>query len=231
MYSQIRNALCWIFVAGCSCSTLTMPSAPESIEVSADAGPGDAAIDAPEVAAPPPAPKPKRVVGRTVLVVGDSEACAVNLYIQKTVREFNEAAGQPTDSVVVDCKGGTTVQYWGAQGHFREALKKHPKPDAVVIFLGTNHYWQTEAPPVNTILDQIQAPASCVWVGNTAVKGKRWKINNILREAVQPACSYFDTEAAGIPLPDGVHPSGAGAIKWLKAVWPMIPLKYEEVNE
>lgn len=173
----------------------------------------------------------KKRVSRRVLVVGDSEACAVNLYIRKTVKEINEAAGEPLDVVDVECKGGTVVQYWGAQGHFREALKKHPNPDAVVIFLGTNHYWQTSAPPVNTILDQIQAPTSCTWVGNTAVKGKRWKINNILREAVQPTCSYFDTEAAGIELPDGVHPSGAGAIKWLKGIWPMIPPKYEEANE
>lgn len=226
----IRSTVVASVVVAC-CATQP-PQPVEQARPVADTTPPVITVDPqPNIIEVPPVVVVEKRVPRHVLVVGDSEACAVNLYIRKTVKEVNETAGEPLDVVDVVCKGGTTVQYWGAQGHFREALRKHPNPDAVVIFLGTNHYWQTTAPPVNTILDQIQAPASCVWVGNTAVKGKRWKINNILREAVQPTCSYFDTEAAGIELPDGVHPSGAGAIKWLKAIWPMIPPKYEEVNE
>lgn len=171
-------------------------------------------------------------VSRRVLIIGDSEACAVRPYVKETIRKVNETAGVPTDSVDVDCKGGTVVQYWGAQGHFREALRRHPKPDTVLVFLGTNHYGQTVTPPVDQILDIIKENnMSCVWVGNTAVKGKHWRINKLLKAAVQPTCSYFDTEAAEIPLPDGVHPSGAGAIKWLKAIWPLIPPKYEESND
>lgn len=227
----LRNVAFELLIAGCCCSSLTTPPAPPAVEVT-DVSVADVAEEPSPAPAPEPPPKKElKLVGRRILVIGDSEACAVNLYIRKTVKAINEAAGQPLDTVDVDCKGGTVVQYWGDQGHFREALRKHPNPDTVIIFLGTNHYWQGTRPPVESILDQIQAPTSCVWVGNTAVKGKRWKINNILREAVQPTCSYFDTEATGIELPDGVHPSGAGAIKWLKAIWPLIPLKYEEADE
>lgn len=222
----LRSAFVGSLVVACCAIQPTQRSVPV-----VDTKPPVITITEPRVIEVPPVVTVQKKVSRHVLVIGDSEACAVNLYIRKTVKEINEAAHKPLDVVDVACKGGTVVQYWGEQGHFREALKKYPNPDAVVIFLGTNHYWQGTRPPVETILNQIQAPTSCVWVGNTAVKGKRWKINNILREAVQPTCSYFDTEAAGIELPDGVHPSGAGAIKWLKGIWPMIPPKYEEVNE
>lgn len=226
MNCRLHNAVLAALIIAC-CAAPPLQPAPR-----VDTSPPVITVtEPPNVIEVPPVVVAQKKISRHVLVIGDSEACAVNLYIRKTVKEVNEAAHEPLDVVDVECKGGTVVQYWGAQGHFREALKKHPNPDAVVIFLGTNHYWQGTRPPVETILDQIQAPTSCVWVGNTAVKGKRWNINNILREAVQPTCSYFDTEAAGIELPDGVHPSGAGAIKWLKAIWPMIPPKYGDANE
>jgi len=164
---------------------------------------------------------------RHVLVIGDSEACAVKPYIKKAAAEACNGLGVPTDVIDVDCKGGTTVQYWGAQGHFRGSLEGHGRPDAVVVFLGTNHYWQTTAPPVETITSLLPDSSDCVWVGNTAVKGKRWRINSLMRDAVSPRCTYFDTEAANIELPDGVHPSGAAAIRWVKAIWPLIPPRYE----
>ena len=162
---------------------------------------------------------------RNVLIIGDSEACAVSNY----TRHVQDAH----DSVYVDCKVSTTVPYWAAQGNFREALSRHPKPDAVLVFLGTNHYWDAKAnPDVKPILDIVKAEGiDCVWVGNVAVKGRKWPINNALRASVQPTCSYFDTETAGIPLADGVHPTGDGALKWLRAVWPMIPSHYEERHD
>lgn len=170
-----------------------------------------------EAAAPVPAP-------RRILIIGDSEACAVAPQVKK--------AKLPTDTVDVECKGGTVVQYWGAQGHFKAALAKHPKPDVVVIFLGTNHYWQKETPPVAPVLDLVRENGlKCVWVGNTAVKGKKWAINGLIREAVTPTCDYFDTEEADIPLWDGVHPDPTAALKWLQAVWPTIPLKYEDTHD
>jgi len=174
----------------------------------------------------------QKPVSRRILIVGDSEACAVNWVVQKIVPQINDEAGQPRDVIDVDCKGGTTVQYWGAQGHLREALSRHPRPDTVLVFLGTNHYGQVVTPPVAQVTDILKEKGlGCVWVGNTAVKGKTWKINKLLRESVGPTCSYFDTEAANIPLPDGVHPDRSGATKWLKAIWPTIPVKLEEEHE
>lgn len=177
--------------------------------------------------AEPPAPVLKPV-GRKVLIVGDSEACAVSSYIdlKKLVAEINDAAGQPHDTVEFDCKDGTRVEYWGAGGHLRSALDNHPNPDAVLVFLGTNHYWQTTVPPTDTVTDLLK-DTNCVWVGNTAVHDKRWPVNGLIRDAVTPQCKYFDTEAAKIPLADGVHPTPEGATRWIRLVWPEIPLKKE----
>lgn len=216
-----------LVLAGCNTcyiqpSETTPPIASHDV-VTMDAVPTPQPSAAPIVdaeSAPPP-----KAASRHILIVGDSEACAVASQVKN--------AKLPTDTVDVDCKGGTVVQYWAAGGHFRSALARHPHPDAVLIFLGTNHYWnQNDTPDVKPILDLVQEQGlSCVWVGNTAVKGKHWNINNLLRAAVTPACSYFDTEAADIPLADGVHPGPAAALKWLNAVWPMIPMKYEEAHE
>lgn len=169
---------------------------------------------------------------RRILVVGDSEACAVKPHVNDVFTEQDQLHRLPVDTVDVECKSGTTVPYWGAQGHLKEALKKHPHPDTVIVFLGTNHYGQNKAPDVSVVLDGIEdAGAQCVWVGNTAVNGKRWQINKLMHDAVMPRCKYFDTEAANIPLADNAHPTVQGAIKWLRLVWAVVPLKFEEEHE
>ncbi len=171
-----------------------------------------------------PEPLPKVIAKRTILIIGDSEACAIASSVKK--------AKLPTDTVYVDCKGGTVVQYWGAGGNFRAALSRHPKPDVVLVFLGTNHYWQKETPPVEPILKIIRDRGfQCVWVGPTAVHKKNWLMNGLIRDAVTPTCDFFDTEAANIPLWDGVHPDEKGALVWLQKVWPLIPMKYEEEHD
>src|SRR5689334_15347667 len=120
-----------LFFAGCN-SCYVAPPVPAPVS-SHDVVPMDAIpVPAPTVAAtvePPPAPPPK-IAARRILIIGDSEACAIAPQVAK--------AKLPTDTVDVECKGGTVVQYWGAQGHFKAALAKHPKPDVVLIFLGTN---------------------------------------------------------------------------------------------
>jgi hypothetical protein len=201
------------------CTRRSVPSAQASI----DSGAVPEAAASVIVVPPPPIPVP-----RHVLIVGDSEACATGRYAKDAVKQFNDDHGQPHDTIDVECKGGTQVRYWGKEGHLRDALSKHPNPDNIVIFLGTNHYTETKAPDVSIVLDLVkQSGARCTWVGNTAVNGKKWKINKLMRDAVTPTCDYFDTEAANIALPDGVHPWGDGAIKWIKLVWVTIPTKYE----
>lgn len=158
-------------------------------------------------------------VTRHVLVVGDSEACAVSSYVKATA----QTAGDTAD---VACKESTTVQNWGT-GRLRTALDAHPRTSSVVIFLGTNHYLDSTAPPVGPILDLIAARGlDCVWVGNTAVMGKARKINDLMRAVVTPTCTYFDTEAFGVELRDGIHPTSAAARSWIRAVWSTIPMRY-----
>lgn len=185
----------------------------------------DASVQEFESSAPEPVVESQqKIAERRILIVGDSEACAVSWQVKRVKL--------PTDTVDVECKGGTTVPYWGSQGHLKMALDKHLKPDVLLVFLGTNHYGQVVTPDVKPILDIIKdRELTCMWIGNTAVKGKKWKINKLIRDAVTPTCSYFDTEEANIPLPDGVHPDGIGAVKWLKLIWATLPVKYEESDE
>lgn len=194
------------------------------------------AMDA--VQAPSPAPQPtatEEVVSkppkvrlpRNVLIVGDSEACAVGVVAKEVAAEQ-----VPPDRVSVDCKGGTVIQYWTGGMHFQRALTAHPKADTVLVFLGTNHYWQRELPSLKVILDQIAARGlTCVWAGNVAVNGKTWPINDMLRAAVTPTCDYFDSEKVPMQLWDGVHPDKDSARLWLRRVWAAVPPKYEEPHE
>jgi lysophospholipase L1-like esterase len=160
---------------------------------------------------------------RHVLILGDSEACAVRILndLPGLVRTINDEAGAPHDSVDVECQNGTTVQHWAA-GHARRALQLHPNPDVIIIFLGTNHYNSSTVPPVGSLLTQLGS-VPCVWVGNTQVHGRDWPINDVIRRAAVPRCTYFDTQAAKIPLVDGVHPTRAGAERWIREIWRVVP--------
>jgi hypothetical protein len=223
----MRRLIPLLFAIACKSPVDSLPVVPPVVEAGPPLAVQPAIIEAGPVVVT------SWIAPREVLIIGDSEACAVSYVVKATVKQINIDAKQPEDVVNVDCKGGTVVPYWGTGGHFRAALARHPKTDAVLIFLGTNHYWnQKDTPNVVPILDLIKEKGlNCVWVGNTAVHGKHWNINNLLRTAVTPTCSYFDTEAANIPLADGVHPDRAGSVKWLKAIWPTIPLRYEENDE
>lgn len=179
----------------------------------------------------PPLPQP-RPIPRKILVVGDSEACTVGPHLQHVADKIDDELGLPHDKIALSCKDGTTVQYWGLQGHLQEALGHKFQPDTVVIFLGTNHFGSTSTPPVSPIINLVkQRDLTCVWVGNTAVRGRHWPVNDLLRKAVTPTCTYFDTEDHGVDLVDGAHPGPVAAVLWLEAVWRMIPKKYEESHE
>lgn len=151
---------------------------------------------------------------RGILVVGDSEACAVETAVRARTNQTSET--------MFDCKVSSTISYWSER--INVTLRDHPHPSTVVVFLGTNHYWLTkDLPDVGPIIDPIKATgATCVWVGNTAVRGRTWPVNRLLKDAVGPRCSYFDTEAAKIPLRDGIHPTPAGATKWVDMLWPLV---------
>lgn len=228
---QLRNLIFATLIACNRPAVVDPPSQPTPVADVVELTEAAVVTDADVTDVAPPQ-KVMRAVSRQILIVGDSEACAVRPLAQKVFDEQDKSVGIPADKVSVECKGGTTVPYWGAQGHLKEALVKHPNPDVVVVFLGTNHYGQDKAPDVSVVLDGIEnSGAQCVWVGNTAVDGRHWKINKLIRDAVTPRCRYFDTEAANIPLADNAHPTGPGAVKWLRLVWGMIPAKFEEDYE
>lgn len=166
------------------------------------------------------------------MIIGDSEACAVGLVADQVAQEWARKRGQPKDDVAVECKGGTTIPYWNNL-HAYFALQAHPNADVVLVFLGTNHFWQKQLPSPQPILDLIlKRGASCVWVGNVAVGGKAWPIiNQALEAAVTPQCKYFNSEQEPIKLWDGYHPHADDAKRWLSDVWDVIPPKYEELHD
>lgn len=226
-----------LLMFGCNSCYVEPPAtgpkqAPSHDVVAMDAVPAPAPTTPASAVPPPPAPPPK-AVARHVLIIGDSEACAVAPVAREVARAWADKHGQPVDDVAVECKGGTVIQYWGPGGHARSALQAHPKTDTLVVFLGTNHYWQK---PLNgdpkLILDLVaDRGLQCVWVGNVAVKGRKWPVNGDLRQAVTPTCNYFNAEEEPIQLWDGVHPDRANARIWLADVWEAIPLKYEDTHD
>jgi len=182
-----------------------------------DAPAGAANVSQP-VSSPPAATSAEKQRPRNVLIVGDSEACAVGAVASDVANEQ-----VPPDNVNVSCKAGSTVQYWSGL-HMKHALSLYPASDVVLVFLGTNHYTSRSAPDVKPLLSELAARRlPCVWVGNVAVHGKSWPINALLKAAVSPPCSYFDSER--VKLQDGVHPDRTNAKLWLRQVWAAIPRK------
>lgn len=168
-------------------------------------------------------PEPQ-VLSRYVLIVGDSQACAVSSHM----KEMADSSGDKADIV---CKPSTTVQYWTSD-RLNNELERRANVDTLVVFLGTNHYLDVSTPPVGSILDVVRSRhLTCVWVGNTAVRGKHRQINSLLHDAVTPTCSYFDTEAYNLRLRDGVHPTFDSARRWAQAVWNSIPVRYDDVKK
>jgi len=186
-------------------------------------------VDEPHAADPLVPAVVRLAVPRDVLVVGDSEACAVGAVARATVQRLNDELVVPHDVVHVECRVGSTVQLWSS-GLLRQALARHPSAEVVVVFLGTNHYGALRAPPVDDLLLQL-GDRPCTWVGNVAVHGRAWPINAMLRRAVGDRCTYVDSEALALRLPDGVHPDRASAIAWLRAAWSTVPQRYEVKDE
>jgi hypothetical protein len=150
-----------------------------------------------------------------VLLVGDSEAGAVQPYLSSVLR--------PGETAFVSSVVGSRIEAW-SNGQITTAIV-NAKPDVVVVFLGTNNYYDTTAPNLAPIFAQL--PARSVWVGPTSVQGKSWPIDGWLRTAVAArGIPYVDTESLGIPLRDGVHPTPAGAVTWLKTIWPIVEATY-----
>jgi hypothetical protein len=166
----------------------------------------DAAPEAEQVEAAPVAPK-----HQNILLIGDSQVQYADWFF-KPFRKTNE-------TVFFDSKPGTTIGWWSF-GIFHREMSKYPNIDVVIVFLGTNNFNFKYLQPYQSILDEIKVrKVKCIWVGPTAVYGKKHVINSLIKDAVSGTCTYVDTEELDIPLVDGVHPTQPGAVKWLTEIW------------
>lgn len=167
-------------------------------------------------------------VHHNILLIGDSEVRYVGWHV-KSVQ-------QPNESIFVDSKPGTNIIQWNNgmwwNGHFfnfKSEMAKYPNVDIVIIFLGTNNFNWRFLQPHQNILDEVKRRhIKCIWVGPTNVDARVFHnpritnphiVNKLLKQDVSSVCTYVDTEQLGIPLVDGVHPTAAGAVKWLQAIW------------
>ena len=150
---------------------------------------------------------------KQILLVGDSQVLYAKWYMARA------GVQKPNETLFYDSHPGTTILTWNRI--FVREMSKFPKMDEVLIFLGTNNNNFTYLQPLDNILGEVKREnVKCVWVGGTEVYHHHHPIiNNLIRNAVSPTCQFFDTEAAGIDLIDGVHPSPEGAKKWLKLIW------------
>lgn len=150
--------------------------------------------------------RPDRIVN--VLIIGDSEACAVGRIAQEAIVAVDLGM-----HATVNCRTGSHIQDWSPQVIDSIIRGDH---DAIMVFLGTNHHDQVELPDVQPLLDVIERRGiACVWAGSVPIGGHGWYVNELLRDAIVPTCGYVDLESIVVELPDGLHPTPTGAREWL----------------
>jgi len=157
---------------------------------------------------------------RKVLVVGDSEACAVGAIAPEIT----------THAVKVSCSSGTTIQDWTGR-KLTSAIASAPGSDVVIVFLGGNNIVNEDVDGIDQIIDAIwKHGADCVWVSNAALFDKKWRINELMKAHVGERCKYLDSEELPLNLPDKLHPDRASARLWLNAALELMPKIYKEVK-
>lgn len=143
-----------------------------------------------------------------ILIIGDSQACVMKFGAIAAVKQANE-------TVDVVCKVSTRTAYWEGS-RMKDALSAK-RYDVTIIFLGSNDYG-SKPDPTKIVQQVLASGAKCIWVGPPLIRGQKTATNSHLAATVPP-CSYLDSQALGVPLADGIHPTGAGAILWLNKAW------------
>ena len=156
------------------------------------------------------------ILPKKILLIGDSQVRYLSWYMDRA------GVKQPNETVFFDSKPGTTILTWN--NIFVREMSKYPNIDEVLIFLGTNNFNFGFLQDHQNILNEIKRRnVKCLWIGPTNVRMNGFKnlhmIGPLIKKAVEPVCKFFDTEAAGIELADGIHPSLDGAVKWLRDIW------------
>jgi lysophospholipase L1-like esterase len=161
-----------------------------------------------------------------ILFVGDSQIGAIKLAIsasKKTPETDAETAAKIAktkwegETIAYDFQNGTPISFWNGQ-RFTKSLDSHPNAGTVVISLGTNDSWKSEAPDTNLILDEIQKRnIKCIWIGGSLTKGRNEIVHQEIKKNVSKVCTYISID--DIELIDGTHPTVTGAKKILQRVW------------
>lgn len=146
---------------------------------------------------------------KTYWIAGDSEAGATHSALKEVL---------PTGSqTVLTYEVSSRIEKWA--GGKMATSKPARKVDHVIVFLGTNNYYDSKLPDVEGVLQAIRSTgASCTWVGPPRVNKRPWKLNNDLKLAVEKQCKYVDSQQLSIELHDGIHPSPRGAQVWARKI-------------
>lgn len=146
-----------------------------------------------------------------ILILGDSLACGSQMRVKEFLKQ--------NESVVYDCKVGSTLQQWNSE-KAKIAFERNKDISSVIVFLGTNNYTATKMPEISNILGEIEKHnVKCTWIGPTAVRGKQWQINQLIKEAVSKNCDFVDITDSEILLQDGIHPTFSSWFTILKRTW------------
>lgn len=141
-------------------------------------------------------------------VVGDSEAGAVHSYLIPKL---------PNDQTILTYETSSRIEKWS--GGKMAASRPAGQIDTVIVFLGTNNYYDQQLPSPKGVLDIVRSTgARCVWVGPPRVHNRPFPLNNDLRKAVENTCTYVDSQSLSIELRDGIHPTDKGAQEWAQRI-------------
>lgn len=142
-------------------------------------------------------------------IVGDSEAGATSAALKEAL-----PSGSKID---LTFEVSSRIEKWAA-GKMANA-RPAGRIDVVIVFLGTNNYYDQTLPSPEGILKVIRSTgAKCIWVGPPKVNNRSWKLNNELRQAVEPTCKFVDSQQIPIALRDGIHPTPNGARTWARKI-------------
>jgi len=146
---------------------------------------------------------------QTYWIVGDSEAGAVAPSLKGVLPSGSQ--------IVLTYEVSSRIEKWA--GGKMAASRPSRKVDRVIVFLGTNNYYDTQLPSVEGVLQVIRSTgARCTWVGPPKVNNRPWKLNNDLKAAVGSTCTYVDSQQLAIELRDGIHPTDKGAQEWARKI-------------
>lgn len=146
---------------------------------------------------------------QTCWIAGDSEAGATHAALRSAL--------PPGSQTVLTYEVSSRIEKWA--GGKMAASKPARKVDRIIVFLGTNNYYDSKLPSVEGVLRVVRSTgAKCIWVGPPKVNNRPWKLNNDLKSAVEPLCTYVDSQQLAIELRDGIHPTDKGAQEWARKI-------------